>query len=104
MRVQRLATVPVFAETLTVLGPYLPHHWSEWPNILDLVLWVPKQHVYQVSLKSETVGFNSLGDLTQNDPKAIFLSPVLCVVRLFRSELLFLMAVPYSFLFPCHVL
>ena len=24
----------------------------------------------QVSLKSETVGFNSLGDLTQNDPKA----------------------------------
>ncbi len=26
------------------------------------------EHVYQVSLKSETVGFNSLGDLTQNDP------------------------------------
>ena len=25
-------------------------------------------YVYQVSLKSETVGFNSLGDLTQNDP------------------------------------
>ena len=33
------------------------------------VLWVPKQHVYQVSLTSETVGFNSLGDLTQNDPR-----------------------------------
>ena len=49
-------------------GPYLPHHWSDWPKIVDLVLWVPKQHVYQVSLKSETVGFNSLGDLTQNDP------------------------------------
>ena len=49
-------------------GAYLPHHWSDWPKILDLVLWVPKQHVYQVSLKSETVGFNSLGDLTQNDP------------------------------------
>ena len=28
----------------------------------------PKQHVYQVSLKSETAGFNPLGDLTQNDP------------------------------------
>ena len=43
-------------------------HWSDWSKILDLVLWVPKQHVYQVSLKSETVGFNTLGDLTQNDP------------------------------------
>ena len=52
-------------------GPYLPHHWSDWPKILDLVLWVPKQHVYQVSLKSETVGFKFsviLGDLTRNDP------------------------------------
>ena len=59
--------MPVFAETLKVGGgAYLPHYWSDWPNILDLVLWVPKQHVYQVSLKSETVGFNSLvGDLTQ---------------------------------------
>ena len=37
--------------------------------MLDLVLWVPKQRVYQVSLKSEMVGFNSLGDSTQNDPK-----------------------------------
>ena len=69
MRVQRLATAPVFAETLKVCGAiYLPHHWSDWPKILDLVLWVTKQHVYQVSLKSEMVGFNSLGDLTQNDP------------------------------------
>ena len=68
MRVQTLATAPVFAETLKVWGPYLPHHWSDWPKILDLVLWVPNQHVCQVSLKSETVGFNSLGDLTQNDP------------------------------------
>ena len=53
-------------------GPYLPHHWSDWPKILDLVLWVPKQHVYQVSLKSETVGFKFsviLGDLTRNDPE-----------------------------------
>ena len=52
-------------------GPYLPHHWSDWPKILDLVLWVPKQHVYQVSLKSETVWFKFsviLGDLTRNDP------------------------------------
>ena len=52
-------------------GPYLPHHWSDWPKIWDLVLWVPKQHVYQVSLKSETVGFKFsviLGDLTRNDP------------------------------------
>ena len=52
-------------------GPYLPHHWSDWPKILDLVLWVPKQHVYQVSLKSETVGFKFsviVGDLTRNDP------------------------------------
>ena len=52
-------------------GPYLPHHWPDWPKILDLVLWVPKQHVYQVSLKYETVGFKFsviLGDLTQNDP------------------------------------
>ena len=52
-------------------GPYLTHHWSDWPKILDLVLWVPKQHVYQVSLKSETVGFKFsviLSDLTQNDP------------------------------------
>ena len=49
MRVQRLATAPVFAETLKVLGgAYLPHHWSDWPKIVDLVLWVPKQHVYQV--------------------------------------------------------
>ena len=60
--VQRLATMPVFAETLKVWGPYLPHHWSDWSKMLDLVLWVPKQHVYQVSLKSETVGFNSLGE------------------------------------------
>ena len=67
--VKRLATAPVFAETLKFGGgAYLPHHWSDWPKMLDLVLWVPKQHVYQVSLKSETVGFNSLGDLTQNDP------------------------------------
>ena len=57
-------------------GPYLPHHWSDWPKILDLVLWVPNQHVCQVSLKSETVGFNSLGDLTQND------SVVVCLHRL----------------------
>ena len=71
MRVQRLATAPVFAETLKVWGPYLPHHWSDWPKILDFVLWVPKQHVYQVSLKSEAVGFKFsviLGDLTRNDP------------------------------------
>ena len=27
--------------------------------------------MYTVSLKSETVGFNSLGDLTQNDPIVI---------------------------------
>ena len=36
-------------------------------------MWVPKQHVYQVSLKSETVGFKFsviLGDLTRNDPGA----------------------------------
>ena len=26
------------------------------------------EHVYQVSLKSETVGFNPFGDLTHNDP------------------------------------
>ena len=38
-------------------GPYLPHDWPDWPKILDLVLRVPKQHVYQVSLKYETVGF-----------------------------------------------
>ena len=64
-----MATAPVFAETLKVWGgAYLPHPWFDWPNIFDLVLRVPKQHVYQVSLKSETVGFNSLGDLTQNDP------------------------------------
>ena len=71
MRVQRLATAPVFTVTLKVWGgAYLPHHWSAWPKILDLVLWVPK-HVYQVSLKSETVGFKFsviLGDLTRNDP------------------------------------
>ena len=74
MRVQRLATVPVFAETLKVWGgakSHTPQHWSDWPKILHLVLWVPKQHVYQVSLKSETVGFKFaviLGDLTRNDP------------------------------------
>ena len=45
---------------------------SYWLN-LDLVLWVPKQHVYQVSLKSETVGSKCsviLGDLTRNDPNS----------------------------------
>ena len=67
MRVQGLATVPVFAETLKVWGAISPTP-PDWPKILDLVLWVPKQHIYQVSLKSDTVGFNSLGDLTQNDP------------------------------------
>ena len=47
-----------FLPTLSKFGgPYHPHHWSDWPKILDLVLWVPKQHVYKVSLKSETVGF-----------------------------------------------
>ena len=62
-----------FLPKLSMFGVlYLQHHWSDWPKILDWVLWVPKQHVivYQVSLKSETVGFNSLGDLTQNDPLA----------------------------------
>ena len=68
MRVQRLATAPVFAETLKVWGAISPTPLVR----LDLVLWVPKQHVYQVSLKSETVGLlNSLGDLTQNDPKVL---------------------------------
>ena len=62
---------PFLPKLSTFGGPYLPHHWSDWPIILDLVLWVPKQLVYQVSLKSETVGFNSLGDLTQNDPYII---------------------------------
>ena len=70
MRVQRLATVPIFAEILKVWGgAYLRHYWSDWPKIMDLVLWVPKP--YQVSLKSETVGFKFsviLGDLTRNDP------------------------------------
>ncbi len=70
MRVQRLATAPVFAETLKVWGEqYLPHHWSDWPNILELVLWVPTQRVYQISLKSEMVGFKFsviLGYLTRN--------------------------------------
>ncbi len=76
MRVQRLATAPVFAETRKVWGgEYLPHHCSDWSKILDLVLWVPKQHVYQVSLKSETVGFKFsviLGDLTRNDPNVFY--------------------------------
>ena len=47
------------------------------PKILDLVLWVPKQHVYQVSLKPETVGFKFsviLGDLTRNDPLGLGLA------------------------------
>ena len=83
-----LATVPVFAETLKVWGgPYLPHHWSDWPKLLDLVLWVPKQHVYQVSLKSETVGFKFsviLGDLTWNDPVSFYVS---LSVRLILSNL-----------------
>ena len=42
---------PVFAETLKVWGPYLPHHWSDWPKILDLVLRVPKQLVYPGFIK-----------------------------------------------------
>ena len=46
--------------------------------MLDLVLWVPNQHVCQVSLKSETVGFNSLGDLTQNDPMSHVTNPSMC--------------------------
>ena len=73
MRVQRLAA-PVFAKTQSLGGhiresAYPPHHWSDWPKILDLVLWVPKQHVYHISLKCEMVGFKFsviLGDL--NDP------------------------------------
>ena len=43
------------------------------------MLWVPNQHVYQVSLKSETVGFKIsviLGDLTRNDPLASVVSKV----------------------------
>ena len=71
MRVQRLATAPVFAETLKVWGAISPTPLVRLAKILDLVLWVPKQHVYQVSLKSGTVGFKFsviLGDLTRNDP------------------------------------
>ena len=66
-----MATVLVLAKLSKFGGPYLPHHWSDWPKLLDLVLRVPKQHVYQVSLKSETVGFKFsviFGDLTRNDP------------------------------------
>ena len=69
MRVQRLATAPVFAELSKFGGGHISH--TTGPIVLKisvLVLWVPKQHVYQVSLKSELVGFNPLGDLTQNDP------------------------------------
>ena len=77
MRGQRLATAPVFFPKLAKFGgPYLPHHWSDWPKIGDLVLWVPKQHVHQVALTSETVGFKFsviLGDLTRNDP-SVFLA------------------------------
>ena len=76
MRIQRLATVPVFAKTIKVGGAYLPHHWSDWPKIVDVVLWVRKQHVYQVSLKSETVGFKLsviFGDLTRNDQHVFLL-------------------------------
>ena len=39
---------------------------------MKLCVHVVWEHVYHVSLKSETVGFNSLGDLTQNDPVAKF--------------------------------
>ena len=53
------------------------------PKILDLVLWVPKQHVYQVSLKSETVGFKFaviLGDFTRNDPLGLGLGLELIIL------------------------
>ena len=43
------------------------------------MLWVPNQHVYQVSLKSERFGFKIsviLGDLTRNDPLASVVSKV----------------------------
>ena len=69
-------------------GPYIPHHWSDWPTILDLVLWVPKRHVYQVSLKSETVGFKFsviLGDLTRNDPVAFLPCFFRCCSSFFRA-------------------
>ena len=69
----RVQTTPVFTETQKFGGPYLSHHWSDWPNILDLVLWVPKQHGYQFSLKSEMVGFKFsviVGDFTRDDPIA----------------------------------
>ena len=89
MRVQRLATTHVLPKLSKFGGPYLPHHWSDWPNILDLVLWVPKQHVYQVSLKSETVGFKFsviLGDLTRNDPNPSMYVCANCIVILYHTQ------------------
>ena len=98
-----MAIAPIFAETLKVWGSHLPHHWSDWPKILDLVLWVPKQDVCQVSLKSGTVGFNSLGDLTQNDPGAVlpkFLSCDSSAVCVFFTFLQFVLSFMVLALLP----
>ena len=73
MRVQRLATATVFAETRKVWGGHISH--TTGPIGLKFWIWCcgfpNNMYTYQVSLKSETVGFKFsviMGDLTRNDP------------------------------------
>ena len=72
MRVQRLATVPVFAEILKVWGAISPRPLVRLASNFGFgAVGSQITCIYQISLKSESVGFKFsviLGDLTRNDP------------------------------------
>ena len=76
MRVQRLATVPVFAEIVKVWGAISPTPLVRLASDFGFGAvgsQIAMLHVYQISLKSESVGFKFsviLGDLTRSDPLA----------------------------------
>ena len=63
---------PLFSLNFQKINPpYLGNQSSNWRKILDLRFGGQNQHVSQISLNSERVGFSPLGDLTWNDPQAI---------------------------------
>ena len=76
MRVQRLATAPVFAEILKVWGAISSKPLVRLASNVGFGAVGSQITCIPMSLKSESVGFKFsviLGDLTRNDPKAIYL-------------------------------